>query len=264
MIGQALPGPQTSFWPFNKDASPTANNNGIAKQPPMSPRTVEMRSDMYGHEKQFAKKAHTMMDGSSIAEQGLLMTLLFGSSSTNDQTTGDDANYPFPVNTGIPKVQSITLTHLNREYEGYRYSVRAAVTTKVQASREYAQTSFRRVLEKVLARLDGSWTKRPACWTSWVPGARCSSPTTTTRTRPTAAAASGPGATIPISPPHRQRRRRCRPLCCNQRHGPPVVNCYYHHRPTYHSHNNAPTTARWWCHPTPAPPTPLPILIIWS
>jgi serine protease SohB len=157
MIGQALPGPQTSFWPFNKDASNTANNNDngiVKKQPPMSPRTVEMRSDMYGHEKQFAKKAHTMMDGSSIAEQGLLMTLLFGSSSSNDPTPADDSpNYAFPVNTGIPKVQSITLTHLNREYEGYRYSVRAAVTTKVQASREYAQTSFRRVLEKVLARL---------------------------------------------------------------------------------------------------------------
>ena len=135
MIGQSLPGAEKSFWPFNK-VNNALDNNTNAK--PITPFYAEMRSDLYGHERQFPKTHEP--------ESGVLMTLLFGPKQ-------DPAEPTIPVNTGIPAEQHIVLQHLNREYEAYRFSVQAATTSKIQASREFGQVSFRRVLEKVLSRL---------------------------------------------------------------------------------------------------------------
>lgn len=133
MIGQNLPGAEKSFWPFNKSskASDATNNK------PLTPFYVELRSDLYGHERQFPQTGNEGGDGG-------FMRLFFGSKPVPPT---------IPMNTGIPAQQNIVLQHVNKEYESYRYSVQAATKSKAHAATELGQVSFQRALEKVLLRL---------------------------------------------------------------------------------------------------------------
>jgi Peptidase family S49 N-terminal len=137
MIGQSVPGPHTKFWPFESTTTKEMDNN----KKKISPRYAEMRSDMYGHERQFTSSSH------HEDPMGGIMRLLLGS------TTNDPSTTIIPENTGIPKQQNIVLTLLNREYESYRYSMQAAIKSKVVAATEFGQLSFQRALEKALSRL---------------------------------------------------------------------------------------------------------------
>lgn len=130
MIGQNVPGPHTKFWPFDNSIKEPE------KGPMKSPQYAELRSDMYGHERQFPAQA----DGISNP----ILNLIFGQK---------DPPSMIPKNTGIPKQQNIGLTLLNREYEAYRYSMQAATKSKVVAATEFAQLSFQRALGKALFRL---------------------------------------------------------------------------------------------------------------
>jgi serine protease SohB len=132
MIGQQLPGVDT-FWPFNKLSDQDASSSNRA----LSPLYAELRSDMYGHERQFPE---TKDDSSSHG----LMQLFLGLTP---------AKPTIPINTGIPKQQHISLTHLNREYEAYQYIVNAATISKAHAAIELRQVAFKRALEKTLSRL---------------------------------------------------------------------------------------------------------------
>jgi hypothetical protein len=98
-----------------------------------------MHSDLYRDERQFPK-THEPING------GGWWSLFFGSNQDNNAAAS------IPVNSGIPTLEHIALTHLNREYESYRFSVQAATTSILQAGKEFGQSSFRQALENVLSR----------------------------------------------------------------------------------------------------------------
>lgn len=55
-----------------------------------------------------------------------------------------------PSNAGVPALQYIKLTHLNRQWESYAYSLTAATQSKAAAAADYRATSFRRALGMAL------------------------------------------------------------------------------------------------------------------
>lgn len=130
MIGQNLPGPHKRLWPFGSSKDTSSSNQQIQK-----PYYVEMRSDLYGHERQFPVKEES---------DGGLFRLLLGPKPPP---------LTVPSNTGVPNQQNIVLTLVNHEYESYRYSVQAATTSKVQATKEYGYGAFQRALGKVMPRI---------------------------------------------------------------------------------------------------------------
>lgn len=129
MIGQNLPGPHKKMWPYNFGSLGRSQD---ANKQRVTPYYAEMRSDLYGHERQFPADDH---------RDGGLIHLLLGPRTISK-------------NTGVPNQQNIVLTLVNHEYESYRYSMHAATTSKVQAAREFGQSAFERALEKVLLRLE--------------------------------------------------------------------------------------------------------------
>jgi serine protease SohB len=130
MIKGSLSGGVMSLFSFG--SSPDSAN----KPTKISPFYAEMRSDLYGDELQFRKPENEEKLG--------LLSILFGPKPVE---------LTLPQNTGIPQTQRIVMSNLNREYESFRYSVKAATTSKVQASYEFAQISFQRALEKTLSRI---------------------------------------------------------------------------------------------------------------
>ena len=53
-------------------------------------------------------------------------------------------------NSGIPKLQYLKVTHLNRKYDSYDYSLALATQSKATAAAQYRKVSFSRALEKAL------------------------------------------------------------------------------------------------------------------
>jgi serine protease SohB len=77
------------------------------------------------------------------AEKGRLMSI-FGRRGRGSTST-------LPANVGVPAKQYLTLTHVNRLYDTYQYSVQAATQSKASAAATFRQRSFERALGKALA-----------------------------------------------------------------------------------------------------------------
>jgi serine protease SohB len=58
-----------------------------------------------------------------------------------------------PQNVGVPETQYLTVTHLNRKYDSYRYTLQAATNSQAAAAARFRQTSFGRALGTSLAAL---------------------------------------------------------------------------------------------------------------
>ena len=55
-----------------------------------------------------------------------------------------------PKNVGVPQQQFLQVTHLNRQYDSYDYSLALATQSKASAAATYRKVSFSRALEKAL------------------------------------------------------------------------------------------------------------------
>lgn len=64
--------------------------------------------------------------------------------------SGRDGKKKLPRNSGIPKLQYLKVTHLNRKYDSYDYSLSLATKSKASAAAAYRKISFSRALEKAL------------------------------------------------------------------------------------------------------------------
>lgn len=70
----------------------------------------------------------------------------------------DDRSDTLPQNIGVPKEQYIRLTHLNKKYDSYQYSLKAATQSRAAAAADYRKTAFGRAWMAALADME------PAKW----------------------------------------------------------------------------------------------------
>ncbi|KAL7563034.1 hypothetical protein ACA910_013555 [Epithemia clementina (nom. ined.)] len=72
----------------------------------------------------------------------------FGGAGGRDR--GGFGRTKLPRNSGIPKLKYLKVTHLNRQYDSYDYSLTLATQSKASAAAAYRKISFSRALEKAL------------------------------------------------------------------------------------------------------------------
>ena len=111
----------------------------------------------------FAAKAFSNNNNNNDMDESLLQTDnplselyddLYGDvsqqSSRNKRgfSLGPPAKRRLPKNSGIPAAQYLKVTHLNRQYDSYDYSLQAATQSKAAAAASFRQTSFQRALAK--------------------------------------------------------------------------------------------------------------------
>jgi signal peptide peptidase SppA len=103
---------------------------------PNSP-VATLYSDLYGDQSSSPFKQ---------GRGGMLAKLLEGRAGGGGRR--DDSE--LPTNVGIPRTEFLSLTHLNRQYETYAYSLTAATQSKAAAASEYRKAALRRALAKSL------------------------------------------------------------------------------------------------------------------
>lgn len=102
------------------------NNNRNNNNSPFA----QLYDDLYGDQEQNKKSGGNMFD-------------FFGSSRF-------DSKKELPKNTGVPAKQYLQVTHLNKKYDSFKYSLTAATQSKAVAAAQYRQAAWERTWSNAL------------------------------------------------------------------------------------------------------------------
>ena len=95
--------------------------------------------DLYGDQDQTDRRSN------AAGKMNPLQKLFNRNNSPSDTT--------LPQNVGIPANQYIRLTHLNKKYDSYQYSLTAATQSRAAAAKQYRQVAFARAWTQALAQV---------------------------------------------------------------------------------------------------------------
>ena len=111
---------------------------------PNSP-VAALYNDLYGDQAAASQK-----------ERRLLSRLFLGGGGGRGGSggrRGRDTDNPLPTNVGVPGQEFLKLTHLNRQYDSYQFSLTSATQSRAAAASQYRQSSLQRALHKSLWNL---------------------------------------------------------------------------------------------------------------